>query len=556
MNRKTKIKLIVLIIIFITLMCLEIFGLQNLKQKEILFCNSNQSIDIKEGLSKVTNALPSTGTYSVKIVTREESKINIYYMYEGKISNYEITKHNLGISANQEISENSINGKTIYWGIIIVTATLFIALTTYLLISKNPIKGLIKIGYFILSLVVIAFLLCVVPMLSKNRGGDIYYYTIIIGTYLIGAVYGLNNKVFFVPTIFMIPILLVAKWFNYRHGLLWLDDICGYIFLNFIGSLTGRILNKNKGMKRKHFIFYAVITVLLFIGSYAQKINPRTAISMISDCCKIGLLGIVFSAIFYFTYIIIKKVKEVKSKNINNEATDKKLENKDSDEVKNNKSILHIVIILALIIAILTITYFILNPSNYVETNLQNYSKRLDEQYGYRLVEQKVYVTSNYGESWSEIPYDFANIYQTDEEFPSNSYYMDNNKMIFENVSTNDLIGLVYSDDDGKTWQIGQIKDTGGYIVYLKFFDKENGIAMICTGTELGQREHIRASRTTDGGKTWTTQKEEKSRIRINRGAGIEFTSMNEGTIENISYDGSKTTYKTTDSGKTWVVIN
>ena len=89
-------------------------------------------------------------------------------------------------------------------------------------------------------------------------------------------------------------------------------------------------------------------------------------------------------------------------------------------------------------------------------------------------------------------------------------------------------------------------------IIYMNFFDKNNGIAMICTSNELGQREHLRASITYDGGKTWTTQKEENSRIRINRGADIEFTSVNDGRIENISYDGTKTVYVTNDAGKTW----
>ena len=48
-------------------------------------------------------------------------------------------------------------------------------------------------------------------------------------------------------------------------------------------------------------------------------------------------------------------------------------------------------------------------------------------------------------------------------------------------------------------------------------------------GTELGQREHLRVAKTTDGGKIWTTQKGENATIRINRGANIEFTDMKNG---------------------------
>ena len=75
---------------------------------------------------------------------------------------------------------------------------------------------------------------------------------------------------------------------------------------------------------------------------------------------------------------------------------------------------------------------------------------------------------------------------------------------------------------------------------------------MVCVGTELGQREHLRVSYTTNGGKTWTTQQGENSRVRINSGAEIEFTDMQNGRIENINYDGTKTIYTTQDAGLTW----
>ena len=146
---------------------------------------------------------------------------------------------------------------------------------------------------------------------------------------------------------------------------------------------------------------------------------------------------------------------------------------------------------------------------------------------------------------------EFSNIYNTDREFASDSYYIGDNKLMFEK-SNGQFISLIYSDDNGETWQNGTITDTSGYIIYMNFFNKNDGITMICYGNEIGQREHIRASLTRDGGKTWTTQKSESSSVRINRGAVIEFTSMNEGTIENISYDGSKTVYVTKDGGATW----
>lgn len=45
---------------------------------------------------------------------------------------------------------------------------------------------------------------------------------------------------------------------------------------------------------------------------------------------------------------------------------------------------------------------------------------------------------------------------------------------------------------------------------------------------------------------------EEHSGIKINRGAEIEFTSMQNGMVKNISYDGTNRIYRTTDGGITW----
>lgn len=586
MKKQTILKIVLSIVFFIVILCLEIFGLQFLKNEEILFCSSSQSIPIKKELSNITGALPNTGSYSVKVITRDDDGIRIYYMYDGKISEYETTEQELYYGTgviNTALSKDAVKGEVFYYGIIIGTAILIGILIIYLFVSKNSLKGFIKLGYFVLSLLVLTFLLCVVPMLSKNHGGAIYYYTVILGTYLIGFVYGYKNRVFFLPTIVMVPLWLVAIWFNYRHALLALENIGAYLFLNFIGALTSRILEKNKGMKRKHFIFYAIITMLLLIGSYANKIVPRTATSMISDCCNMALHGIAFSVLAYMVYLFIKKIQEnrknacentinkdvtVASESDNEIANEKdlgKIDNnkrnlldtqKTIDEVKSKKekkkSVIEFIVVIILIIASTVAIWVILKPKNYIETNLQSYSETLAEQYGYRILQQKVYVTCDFGKDWSEIPATFTNVYPSNREFLSESYYMDNNKLIFEYSNGEHFIGLIYSDDNGATWQETAITDTSGYIIYMKFFDKENGIAMVCYGNELGQREYIRATITHDGGKTWITQKGENASVRINRGAEIEFTSMQDGTIENISYDGSKTVYVTQDSGITW----
>lgn len=208
-------------------------------------------------------------------------------------------------------------------------------------------------------------------------------------------------------------------------------------------------------------------------------------------------------------------------------------------------------IVIVLIVLTLGVNAYYLKPKNYIESNLQNYSQKLEEQYAYRIVQSKVYITSDYGENWKEVPASFSNVYDTNNNFSDRSYCVSENKIIFT-TSEGNYISLIYSDDDGASWQNGMITDTSGYIIYMNFFDKNNGIAMVCYGNELGQREHIRASVTHDGGKTWTTRKADSSSVRINRGAEIEFTSMQDGTIENISYDGSKTVYKTDDGGISW----
>ena len=106
MKKQTIIKIVISIVIFISIICLEIFGLNFLRDEEILFCNSNQSIDIKEELSDVTGALPNTGTYSIKVVTKNTENIDIYYMYDGKVSNYQLetSSLNMGSEINGIIS--------------------------------------------------------------------------------------------------------------------------------------------------------------------------------------------------------------------------------------------------------------------------------------------------------------------------------------------------------------------------------------------------------------------------------------------------------------------
>ena len=261
-------------------------------------------------------------------------------------------------------------------------------------------------------------------------------------------------------------------------------------------------------------------------------------------------------------YIVIKKIKDniVKHKvattsneTVNSETKD---EQQDMNNVKTGKSntikaIIELVIVIILIAISIGANIYYLRPHNYVEAILNDRPSVVSEQYSYHIIENTVYVTTDFGENWIEVPAEFSNIYSTDREFASDSYYIGDNKLIFEK-NNGEFISLIYSDDKGETWQNSLITDTNGYIVYMNFFDKNNGIAMICTSNELGQREHLRASITYDGGKTWTTQKEENSRIRINRGADIEFTSVNDGRIENISYDGTKTVYVTNDAGKTW----
>ena len=547
MKKETIIKLAISIIIAIIILCAEFFGLKGLKNYEILFCSSNQSIDIKEELSILTGALPSIGSYSVKAVTKADNKINVYYMYDGKISNYSFEQgiYEETSTISQEIAKSSIDGEIIYYCIIATSFILLGIIIAYILIAKNPIKGILKIAYFVFALFVFMFLYITLPMLSKNRGGNIYYYTLIFGTYLIGLIYGFKNKAFFIPTILMMPILIIAKWFNYRHALLTLDNICAYLFLNFIGGLTARILVKHKGMKKRHFAFYAILIVLLLIGMNLYKLYPRTATSMISSCCEMAIYGIVFSIIAYFVYIIVKKIKE----HIEN-AKEISVQQTNVNNANENRIILELIVVIFLILAILTVNVYFLKANNYIDTNLQSLSEKLKEQYAYKVVQQEVFITNNYGEDWTKIPADFSVLDYASSDFASSSYYMGSNKLIFE--TSKGIITLVYSDDNGATWKNTAIIDCNGYIVYLNFFDKENGIAMVCVGTELGQREHLRVSYTTNGGKTWTTQQGENSRVRINSGAEIEFTDMQNGRIENINYDGTKTIYTTQDAGLTW----
>ena len=160
MKKRTIIKIIISILIFIAIICLEFFGLKFLQDTEILICNSNQSIDIKEEMENITSALPEVGTYSVKVVTRNSEEINMYYMYDGQLSNYNfpVGSSYVGNNLSSFLDTYAIDGEMIFNIILISSAILLIIFITYAFVSKNPIKGFIKFGYFTLTILVFTFL--------------------------------------------------------------------------------------------------------------------------------------------------------------------------------------------------------------------------------------------------------------------------------------------------------------------------------------------------------------------------------------------------------------
>ena len=82
------------------------------------------------------------------------------------------------------------------------------------------------------------------------------------------------------------------------------------------------------------------------------------------------------------------------------------------------------------------------------------------------------YVTSDYGQKWTQVPVEFKNLYPSESDFASNSYWMDENKMIFE-IEEGTIV-FAYSDDNGENWNYSALTDCNGYTVYMKFFDKNN----------------------------------------------------------------------------------
>ena len=489
-------KSIILLIIIFLIFILEWFGLKFLRNYEIIFCNKQISVSIKEEMSNITNALPSQSTYSIKLITKNNEKINIYYMYDGEIVKYNLDQKDIhNININKYISQNAIKGETIYIGVIITTLIILLVFSVYIIISKNTLKYLLKMFYMILSISVIFILLCIIPMISKNHGENIYYYSIIIGLYIIGLIYGYKNKVFFLPAIIMVPIYLLADWFNYSNGILRINNICSYIFINFIGGLTARIIQKSKKEKIKYLILYGIIFILLILGALVQKIETRVATMLISSCCKASILGVVFSLITYIINIIIYKIKDMKI------AKKKILQTRLNLKIK---IIVETIIIIILIIASTIYIIYSLYPKDYISSNLSNTSKSLKEQYAYKIIKNKVYITTNAGKNWTEVPEEFNNLYQTSKDFSDKCYFLSKDKIIFE--INDEIIKLIYSDDNGNTWNASTIQDVKGYIVYIKFFNKLDGIAVICYGNELGQREYIVVSRTNDGGENWVTR--------------------------------------------------
>ena len=382
MKKQTIVKIVISVILFIIVMCLEIGGLTFLQDDKILFCSSKQSIQIKEELSHITGALPATTTYSVKVMIKSGEEISIYYMSNGQINDYELKDSELSTKSQirSYIEADGIKGETIYYAIILATVILLLMLITYICISKKPLKGIIKLGYFILSLLVCLFLLCMIPLLSKNHGGDLYYYSIVIGSFLIGLLYGYKNKIFFLPTLVMVPIYYLATWFNYSNGMLRIDDFHDYFFLNFIGALTGRIIEK------------------IYIRIKKSKENNRD---------------------------VRKDIMQEETETLGSQ-------NQEDNSIKNNnKLIIELLAVIILILVFVGINLYCIRPHSYIEANLQSYSQSLEEQYSYRIIQGRVYVTTDEGENWIEVPTNFENTSNTSQKFSDNSYYMDNNKLIF-----------------------------------------------------------------------------------------------------------------------------
>lgn len=239
------------------------------------------------------------------------------------------------------------------------------------------------------------------------------------------------------------------------------------------------------------------------------------------------------------------------------------------------------IIIIGLVIAAI-ILIIICIKFNKKTDNVENTVQFDENNIGYKFEESNLYVQLN-KETWVKVPGDFSQMIEKSEnkKFKEGTYQISDYKIVFyyttehetgekynkptkysengsEVLETEEVTEtkynsyLIYSDDDGKTWNTIQSSPVDENTQYMHFVDSQIGYVANVVNSALGGVRLFELRKTEDGGKTWQTMSnfEAKSNSKMNFIKGdigfytVPFADETESKL-----------YMTSDAGKTWKLV-
>ncbi|GGP12024.1 oxidoreductase [Oceanobacillus neutriphilus] len=183
-----------------------------------------------------------------------------------------------------------------------------------------------------------------------------------------------------------------------------------------------------------------------------------------------------------------------------------------------------------------------------------------NEPISYSLQNNKLHITYDSGEDWSEVPIETGQLFSGDYNGPEqvlidNSYVLTEDRAAFLHADTADLeqqrVMLTYSTDKGETWEESEIIHPFPGLRFRKidFLDDQLGYVII-SGSRTMSQEYSTAFLTEDGGETWQqTNSPEETRLIADGGFVDESTGfLSFGTIS----PEEPTLYVTENKGDSW----
>ncbi len=174
-------------------------------------------------------------------------------------------------------------------------------------------------------------------------------------------------------------------------------------------------------------------------------------------------------------------------------------------------------------------------------------------QYTYKIEGEKLFVSYDKGESWIEVPVSIEEImigsgYKN--QLQEGSYEITPEKTSIIYGGTREIpLTLLYSDDQGETWEKSSLLEAYPRYSYVHFTNKNEGHIVITYDKTMGQ-EASSILTTVDGGKTWTNIGSGPSGYLLRE---ARFYDESLGFFSYPFIEGNETNlYRTEDGGKTF----